>query len=137
MKKRDLYFLTAILSLAGYAWISWNIVEQRAFNDVPALCIVKHTTGIPCPSCGTTRAVVELTRGNVVQSLLINPFGMLMTIILIVFPFWILTDRLTTKDSFYRFYQWIGTVFSGRRWISVPAVLLVIANWVWNISKGL
>lgn len=137
MKKSDLYFLTAILSLAGYAWLSWNIVERNASRDVPALCIVKHTTGVPCPSCGTTRAVVELTQGNVVQSLLINPFGMLMTIILFVFPLWVLTDWIKNNDSFFRFYRWIETLFSGRRWVSVPAVLLVVANWVWNISKGL
>lgn len=137
MKKRNLYFLTAILSVAGYAWLSWNIVEGTASDDVPTPCIVKHATGIPCPSCGTTRAVVELTRGNVVQSLLINPFGILAAAALFLLPLWIFTDRIKNNDSFFRFYRWIEKVFSERRWVSVPAVLLVIANWIWNISKGL
>ncbi len=137
MKKRNLYFFTVILSIAGYAWLSWNIVERNASHDVPTLCIVKHTNGIPCPSCGTTRAVVELTRGNVVQSLLINPLGMLTTIMLLVFPLWILTDRITRNNSFYRSYQWIEKIFSERQWVSIPAAVLVTANWVWNISKGL
>lgn len=137
MKKRNLYLLTAIMSLAGYAWLSWNIVEGSTSRELPAACLVKHVTGIPCPSCGTTQAVVELTRGNVVKSLLINPFGILMAAALFLFPLWIVTDGIKNNDSFFRFYRWIESILSGRRWVSVPAVLLVIANWVWNISKGL
>ncbi len=106
-------------------------------NVTPTPCLVKHVTGIPCPSCGTTTAMVELVHGNILSSLLINPFGVLMTIALIIFPVWIIADLLRKQESFFRFYRWLETLLNQHRWFSVPAVLVVIMNWIWNISKGL
>jgi len=137
MNKRNLYFLTLSLSLVGYGWLSWNFVENTAMNETPTLCLVKHVTGIPCPSCGTTTAMIELVHGNLFSSLLINPFGLLMTIVLIIVPVWIIVDLLRKQESFFRFYRWFETLLNQHRWVSVPAVLVVIMNWIWNISKGL
>jgi len=134
VNKRNLYILTLSLSLVGYGWLSWNTIEK---SKTPTLCLVKHVTGIPCPSCGTTTAMIELIHGNVLSSLLINPFGVLMTAVLIIFPGWIIADLLRKRESFFKFYQWVEIVLNQRRWISVPAILVVIINWVWNISKGL
>jgi hypothetical protein len=137
MNKRNLYFLTLALSLVGYGWLSWNLVEQSSTNVVSTPCLVKHVTGIPCPSCGTTTAMIELVQGNVLSSMLINPFGLVMMIVLIVFPVWIIADLLRKQESFFSFYRWFETLLNQRRWVSVPAVLVVIMNWIWNISKGL
>lgn len=126
-----------MLTFFGCCWLSWNVVEQSAANETPTLCLVKHVTGIPCPSCGTTTAMIELIRGNILSSLLINPFGLLMMIVMIVFPLWIVADIMLKRDSFFRFYQWLETILNSRRWISFPAILIVMINWIWNISKGL
>ena len=134
MNKRSLYFLTLSLSLAGYSWLGWNVIEH---SKTPTLCLVKHVTGIPCPSCGTTTAMIEFIHGNFLSSLLINPFGLLMMAVLIIFPGWIIADLLRNSDSFFRFYRRFEMIFQQRRWISIPAVLLVVVNWIWNISKGL
>lgn len=137
MNKRSLYFLTLALSLAGYCWLSWNLFEQSVHHETPTLCLVKHVTGAPCPSCGTTTAMIELVHGNILSSLLINPFGLMMMAALIIFPGWIIVDIFRTKNSFFEFYQWIEALFNHQRWISVPAVIVVLINWIWNISKGL
>ena len=134
MNKRNLYVLTLSLSLVGYGWLGWNVIEH---SKTPTLCLVKHVTGIPCPSCGTTTAMIEIIHGNFLSSLLINPFGLLMMAVLIIFPGWIVTDLLRKWQSFFKFYQWFEIVLNQRRWISLPAVLLVVINWIWNISKGL
>lgn len=137
MKKKNLYALTLLLSFGGYGWLLWNFVEYSARNNTPTLCLIKHVTGIPCPSCGTTTAMIELVHGNIVSSLLINPFGLFMTIVLIIVPGWIIADLLRKQESFFRFYRWFETYLNRHRWVSVPAVLIVIMNWIWNISKGL
>ncbi|MDP1677836.1 MAG: DUF2752 domain-containing protein [Bacteroidota bacterium] len=137
MNKRYLYFLTLSLSLVGYVWLSWNLFEQSEMRDTPTLCLVKHITGIPCPSCGTTTAMIELVHGNFFSSLIINPFGLMMMAVLIIFPGWIIADLLRKRESFFRFYRWFETILQQRRWVSVPAVLVVVINWIWNISKGL
>jgi hypothetical protein len=137
MHKRNLYFLTLSLSLVGFAWLSWNLFDQSATRNTPTPCLVKHITGIPCPSCGTTTAMIELMRGNLFSSLHINPLGLLMMAALIIFPCWIILDILRTGNSFFRFYRWFETLFSQQRWVSVPAVIVIMINWIWNISKGL
>jgi Protein of unknown function (DUF2752) len=36
-------------------------------------CAFKGLTGIPCPTCGATRSVVYLARGEITASLVMNP----------------------------------------------------------------
>jgi hypothetical protein len=35
--------------------------------------VFKGITGIPCPTCGATRAVMHLSRGDIIASLEMNP----------------------------------------------------------------
>jgi hypothetical protein len=135
--KRTLYILTLSLSLIGCAWLLWNFFEQKEFHTVPSPCLIKQTTGLPCPSCGTTTAMIALVHGEVRSSFLINPFGFFMMGAMAAFPLWILFDLLRRENSFFRFYCRLENIFQQRRWVSVPAVLLVVINWIWNISKGL
>jgi Protein of unknown function (DUF2752) len=43
----------------------------------PLACPLRSATGIPCPFCGMTRAVVAAAHGDVVGSLRFNPAGIL------------------------------------------------------------
>lgn len=137
MSKRNLYILTLSLSCVGYLWLSWNLFEQSESRTAATPCLVKQATGLPCPSCGTTTAMLEVVHGNVLSSLLINPFGVLMMTVLIIFPWWIVLDMLRSGDSFLRFYRRLETVLNSDRRVSLPSVLIVVLNWIWNISKGL
>ncbi len=99
-------------------------------------CLFRSATGLPCPSCGTTRSVQALMQGNVPLALLLNPFGMIMAGAMLFFPPWILYDRLRGKNTFLRFYNTIDKVFR-KKIILIPALLLLISNWIWNIIKFL
>lgn len=41
----------------------------------PGLCLLRNTTGIPCPLCGMTRAVVAAVHWDLAASLRFNPAG--------------------------------------------------------------
>ena len=41
-------------------------------------CVFLAVTGIPCPSCGTTRSLVQLAHGDIAGSLILNPLFSLM-----------------------------------------------------------
>ena len=41
----------------------------------PVLCLLKKTTGIPCPGCGLTHAFLAALRGHFTQSLHLHPLG--------------------------------------------------------------
>lgn len=37
------------------------------------LCVLRRTTGIPCPTCGSTRAVFDIASGQLLEGFLHNP----------------------------------------------------------------
>ncbi len=49
--------------------------------------MVKNITGSPCPSCGTTRAIQLLLNNDWMASLQMNPFGILVALMMFGFLF--------------------------------------------------
>lgn len=59
-----------------------------------SFCLFKELTGIPCPACGTTRAVVSLLSGDMSNAFLYNPCAVLLVLLIAVqFPIQALTLR--------------------------------------------
>ena len=98
--------------------------------------MVKNITGYPCPSCGTTRAIQLLLNNNWMASLQMNPFGILVALMMFSFPIWIVFDLLFKKDSFYKYYQKSEDIIR-TKWVAILLIMLVIINWIWNIKKEL
>jgi hypothetical protein len=137
MKKRNLYIFVTGLSLVGYAWLAWNIFESTGNDAMPAICMFKEITHLPCPSCGTSRSLVLLAKGEVWKSIMMNPFGAMIALALIIVPFWIIIDSLRKSDSFFRSYIYAEKMLMQKMWITIPAITVVVLNWIWNIAKGL
>jgi hypothetical protein len=54
--------------------------------DMAPACAFKAFTGIPCPTCGTTRSLTHLAHGDIAGSLILNPlFSLAMQTALILF----------------------------------------------------
>jgi hypothetical protein len=99
-------------------------------------CFIKNVTGIACPSCGTTRAMIMLLQGNFRQSIMLNPLGLLSAMLLIVIPIWLILDLVTTKANLYNFFK-ASEKFVRNRYVAAILITLVAANWIWNIQKNL
>lgn len=136
MSRNKLYAILAAACAAGYTWLLLTYYRNVSNESDFGVCLFKRVTGIPCPSCGSTRSVISLIKGDFADALLWNPFGILIMIILIVFPFWIGYDLAFRKKSLYNFY-FQSEQFIRRKWIAVAAIFLVLLNWIWNIYKGL
>lgn len=136
LSRSKLYTILFISCLAGYVWLFIGIKTNLTENKSVDVCLIKHTTNIPCPSCGSTRSVISLAEGRFIDALLINPLGYLISIIMLLTPFWILTDVLTKKDTLLKFYQKTETYLKKPQF-AIPLIVLVIINWIWNITKGL
>ena len=137
MKKKHLYIFLLGFSIAGYIWLGWNLVDANAHESVPTFCLFKQVTGLPCPSCGTTRAIISLMQGNFRESLFVNPFGIIGSLALIIIPFWVLIDIIKRNDSFYRLFLKMESLFATKHWVAFSAIIVVMLNWFWNMSKGL
>lgn len=134
MSRNKLYIFLLAACLLGFLYLFYSI--QFSESSLFGACMIKNVTGFPCPSCGTTRAVRLLWQGNILESLQMNPFGILVFIIMILAPLWIAFDLIFNKQTFLNWYNKIEITVR-TKWIAVILILLVLLNWIWNIKKGL
>jgi hypothetical protein len=66
------------LRYAGAAMLGAALVWPVLPVHPPYACPLRATTGIPCPFCGMTRAVVAAVHGHLGASLRYNPAGILL-----------------------------------------------------------
>lgn len=133
MKKRLLYGLMVGLSVAGAAWMFLD----HSLSGGITLCLFKSATGLPCPSCGTTRSLAALLQGDLFRALTINPLGIAAAIGLIVVPLWIGVDLFRSQDSFYRAFRSMENFLRSNRFAAAAGIVIIAGNWLWNIAKGL
>jgi len=136
MVRNKLYLLLLTACTAGYIWLIFTYYRIVTMTLEPGVCLIKRVTGIPCPSCGSTRSVLSVLNGDIVAALLWNPFGIIIVCFLVIIPFWILYDVLSHQNTLFNFYNHTE-LFLKRKWIAIPAIMLVLLNWIWNIFKGL
>lgn len=119
----------------GYIWLFLNKLWLVPLKNPATVCVVKNVTDLPCPSCGTTRAVSVLFDGHIINSLQLNPLGVIAALAMLIFPIWIFFDLITRSDSFYQVYHHTEKKMANKYVMALIAMLLA-ANWAWNIKKG-
>lgn len=134
-KKHKLYFTVLVLTCLGYFWISVKYYGLMLKDS--SICLIRNITGLPCPSCGITRALVLFANGNFTEGLITNPLALIVGIGLFVFPVWIIVDLMLNNSSFLAFYQKSENTLKQNKFISIPLIVIVLVNWGWNIYKNL
>lgn len=137
LSRRRLTTLSLTLSLLIYAWVGLNLLLQGRPTGVDlTICPLRLVTDIPCATCGTTRALCALSEGQWLESLRLNPLGIVVAIATIVSSLWIAYDALTGQQSYYQSY--LKIINSPRRkYIVVSICTLLLINGIWNILKTL
>ena len=118
---------TTVCLLAGMLYVLFE-----PLLPVHLHCIFKWVTGVPCPGCGTVRSLRLLLHGDVMGSLMVNPLGVLLSLLAVAALVLVIRDALRDDDLLYRLMHRRWPV-----WALAVVVLLTLANWVWNIQKGL
>ena len=136
MSRSKLYIFVLSISIAGIFWLFWNSQRNLLTDNTISVCLFKTVIGVPCPSCGTTRSLLLISKGNFIKALMLNPLGYLGAAMLVIFPFWIVLDFIRKSDSFFRFYRKSEKIIQ-RKPIAVFLIILILSNWIWNIYKDL
>lgn len=133
--RNKLYLFLMLVSLAGYFWILFNLKATK--HEIPGMnvCLFKHLTSIPCPSCGTTRSVMFLLQARFSEAFFSNPLGFLMLPFLVLIPPWIALDWLRHQSSLYGLYHKAELIVQ-KKAIVWLLVILILINWIWNIVKN-
>jgi len=134
LDRNKLYSVLFIACLAGYVWLYFSVTKNITEKKLVEVCIIKLATNIPCPSCGSTRSVISLTKGDFIGALKFNPIGYLVALIMLIAPIWIIADTIKGTKTLFNFYIKTETYLK-RPKIAITLILLVIINWIWNITK--
>jgi len=74
VSRRPQWPLWAILIVFVWSALGLTLVWLGAHFHHPAqLCLIKHLTGVPCPTCGFTRGALSFMHGHIIQTWLYNP----------------------------------------------------------------
>ena len=94
------------------------------------VCPLKRFTGVPCPSCGTTRACLAMLRGDVRQSFAIQPFAV--TLLFVVAPTMLVATAAAGQS---RIRTFLGALFA-RRPVKWLCAALLAVDWIYVIRNG-
>ena len=91
----------------------------------PVLCTFRMLTGIPCPSCGSTRGELLLLEGDLLGAFLMNP--------LVMITLAAVAAVLTLRLLFGLKVKWnLGRT---ERWVYLAlGIAALLANWAWIVS---
>jgi hypothetical protein len=64
-----------VLACVHYAGI---LSLDTLWAALPCLCPFRALSGIPCPGCGMTGALLALAKGDLIEAVAHNPFSMLL-----------------------------------------------------------
>ncbi len=68
--------------------VAMAVARVHAAYDPGVLCPLRRLTGVPCPMCGSTTAVVELGWGHLRNAFAAQPFTIALTAVLVAAPAW-------------------------------------------------
>ncbi len=120
--------LFAVVSLGGVGFF-W-LMPFEIFDAV-GRCKFLYMTGLYCPGCGGTRAVVSFLHGNIITSFLYHPFvpycGILYIFYMVRGTLAILSKGKITHMKFRNIYLYIGIGILLLQWV-VKDVLIFAGN---------
>ena len=109
---------------AGVAAVMLLHFVRMTDDPRTAMCWLRRTTGIPCPTCGMTRAFSALAKGDVRHAVAYNPLSPLFAVVIL--SCWGYTSwRMARGGAF--------PAFDGRRAAIVFAALGALAAVVWIV----
>lgn len=117
--------------LAGIGIVAGAAVALLHLDALPfTVCVFKLTTGLPCLTCGSTRALGRLAHGDLYGAWLMNPLATVGGLSLVP---WAAADLLLMTRG-----RALGVELApaAARVARVALVAAVLANWAWLVAAG-
>ncbi len=102
-------------------------MEWAAGNDV-VVCQFRALTGIPCPTCGSTRALLALAKGRLFEAFAHNPLAVTAGVFGVAW--------LVARVGFGRSVT-VSPAMRARGHLWLLAAVLLLANWGYVIVRHL
>jgi hypothetical protein len=133
INKHQFYRWSAYLLGSGLLYVLLHLAVD--LTDL-TVCVFKIAFDIPCVACGSTRAVLAFISGHWSDIIKFNPLGVLSFGLFAAFGWLWSYDSLNKTDKLWHQYQQFESLIR-KPVFYLPSILLLLANWTWNITKGL
>jgi hypothetical protein len=130
------YKIAWLFCLAGWAWLFFQL-SLGGHTGLFSVCWIKNLTGLPCPACGTTRAVICILKGDFALAPSQNILGFPALIVLTALPVWLLTDMYTQSNSLQKAYTRFENLLKRKPLVFAFIIAIITLNWAWNLYKHL
>lgn len=107
------------LAVTGTGALVLGAVKIHRPPELATVCLLRITTGVPCPLCGSTTAFTRLGQGRVADALLANPVVLLVALALVLAP----------TGLFAR----LGRAPQRVVWAVIG--VLTAASWLWQLGR--
>lgn len=118
----------AVLLAACWLGLVAALQFARPPGSEATLCVFRNVTGLPCPTCGSTRVVLAAARGDFLGAWLCNPAvatGMVLGLAWLLLRLGFGRTMTLNLNAPHRRAAWI------------TAAAIVLANWVYVIARHL
>ncbi|HUJ16410.1 MAG TPA: DUF2752 domain-containing protein [Nitrospirota bacterium] len=113
-----IYGLIALLALVAARFLPVLAVAPS--------CPFKALTGLPCPTCGSTRSIVHLAHGDFTAALAMNPLICMLCTVAFLGLFYGILAKVTELPGFR-----IALSDREKNAFRVVAVLILLSNWMY------
>lgn len=134
LSKRGAVDHELIWGLLGAAVLCVAVLAQadRLLARTGYVCAFRQLTGLPCPTCGATRAFCAAGRGRIADAVRVNPLATVGFLALVLYvPYALGSVVLGTRRL-----RLVGTTRKSRRAIYIALGVLFLANWAYMILTG-
>jgi hypothetical protein len=134
-RSRLLAGLVFLVGLGSAGLLHWAAVNNRInMESLIGPCGFKQKYELPCPSCGMTTAVIEFSRGDVLNAFYIQPAAAFMccaAVIVVMFSF--------VMAAFGTDFGLIGCLTEQIkiRHIVLAAIVIVCGGWAVTLARAL
>lgn len=117
--------------LAGVTMTGALAVSLLHLDHLPiTVCTFKRLTGLPCPSCGSTRALAALARLDLGAAFALNPGATLAALLLVAWAAVDLVLLVRRRALAVDVSPGLSSV------LRVSLVVAVLANWAYLLAAG-
>lgn len=116
--------LFCLVSTPGVSLVSLAGIQ------LPRLCFFKYATGLDCPGCGLTRAVVFVFHGEIQQSLRLHLLGIPAALLIAAQIPYRLLLAYRGKDRLFDFSF-------DRTWIGIAVGVVLLLPWIYRMLTAI
>jgi hypothetical protein len=114
-----------VVALWGLLVLATVLLSRATQQDV-VVCMFRNATGVPCPTCGLTRATESMIHGRVITAIMLNPLAVAVGTISILVVMGRMLLGIQPRIDFTP---------TSRKVAWLVGVLLVLINWgyvIWH-----